>query len=98
MAEYIIWLEHQYNRSEASGETESRRRAWYERRLAWFTELMDVMEVDAATLAREVELYIQRESCEEPSILKKESIFDHFLVSLKSRNEKRARAAYKSSA
>ncbi|KAJ0416246.1 hypothetical protein BJY00DRAFT_317017 [Aspergillus carlsbadensis] len=84
MAEYIIWLEHQYNRSEASGEAETQRRAWYERRLAWFTELMEVMEVDAQTLAKELEYYIQRGSWEEPNIPDRKRIVRHFLTSVKS--------------
>ncbi|KAL3468596.1 hypothetical protein BJX64DRAFT_295762 [Aspergillus heterothallicus] len=85
LTEYIIWLEHQYSRSEASVETECQRQAWYERRLAWFMELMDVMEVSAEVLAEEVKNKIRMGSWEEPNVPDEKCIVDHFMASIRSR-------------
>ncbi|KAL4866007.1 hypothetical protein BDV12DRAFT_210727 [Aspergillus spectabilis] len=54
MAGYVIWLEHQYFRSKETWDTACEREAWYKRRMRWFVELMQAMEVATKTLAREV--------------------------------------------
>jgi hypothetical protein len=53
MAHYAFWLQHEYSR----GRTRLRNIAnesWRERRMSWFRELMDVMQVRASEIIKDM--------------------------------------------
>ncbi|KAL2867489.1 ankyrin repeat domain-containing protein [Aspergillus lucknowensis] len=81
MAEYVIWLEHEYFRSEDTWEATCEREAWYKRRMSWFVELMQVMEVTPETLTQVIVHKIKTISWkkERPD---KEHVVNHFMTSL----------------
>ncbi|KAL5357439.1 hypothetical protein BJX96DRAFT_163083 [Aspergillus floccosus] len=83
MAEYIVWLEHQYSRLIDSGDSRCHRDAWYNKRLTWVFEFMQIMQIDAETMVDEVNNTIKFGSWEEPGNPDKDSIVEHFLASVK---------------
>ncbi|KAL4941954.1 hypothetical protein BDV06DRAFT_222651 [Aspergillus oleicola] len=79
MAEYVLWLEHQYTRYEGSGVTAAERESWYKKRIAWFKELMQAMEVDIETLTKDVKYKIETTSWEHKDEPDGERIVIHIL-------------------
>ncbi|KAL4965008.1 ankyrin repeat domain-containing protein [Aspergillus stella-maris] len=82
MAEYIIWLEHQYTRPDQRGLSASEKEAWYERRMTWFVELMQVMEVDTETLSTEIKTKIEMKSWNDKDRPDSDRIVGHFTASV----------------
>jgi hypothetical protein len=65
MAEYAFWLQHEYFRSRTSS-TDLAKEGWYERRMSWFRELMDVMQVrDSEIIKRMFEINITESRSEQ---------------------------------
>ncbi|KAJ0420330.1 hypothetical protein BJY00DRAFT_323986 [Aspergillus carlsbadensis] len=87
MAKYLIWFEHQYDRYRAneSGYTAAQTQAWYDKRLAWILELLEHMELSAATVAEAIEVKMKWMSWHEPNVPDEQGIIDHFLSSAASR-------------
>ncbi|KAJ5663317.1 hypothetical protein N7507_004048 [Penicillium longicatenatum] len=81
MAEYAFWLQHEYTRSKTrlSGITKE---GWYERRMSWFRELMDVMQVRASEIVNEMHRIDIIETRSEK--VDQKVIIEHFLISMKS--------------
>ncbi|KAL4982444.1 hypothetical protein BDW68DRAFT_195352 [Aspergillus falconensis] len=82
MAEYVIWLEHQYFRSKDTWSAACEREAWYKRRMGWFVELMQVMEVAPKTLTRMVNYIIKTTTWEDREKTDEERIVSHFMASM----------------
>ncbi|KAJ5657634.1 uncharacterized protein N7484_001283 [Penicillium longicatenatum] len=81
MAEYAFWLQHEHTRSRTrlSGITQE---GWYERRMSWFRELMDVMQVRASEIVNEMYRIDIIETRSEK--VDQKVIIEHFLASMKS--------------
>jgi hypothetical protein len=86
MAEYVIWLEHQYIRSKDTWDTACEGEAWYKRRMSWFVELMQVMEVAPKTLIKTINNKIETIPCESDG-LDKEGLVSHFMASIQETRE-----------
>jgi hypothetical protein len=81
MAGYAFWLEHEYSRIKTFPFTRLQREGWYERRISWFVELMDVMKVPADEIAqRMMETNITETRSEK---IDRGGIIDHFLASVR---------------
>ncbi|RSL90251.1 hypothetical protein CDV31_015731 [Fusarium ambrosium] len=50
MADYAFWLQHESSRAAKPLSQDFHKAGWFERRISWFLELMDVMEVTAEML------------------------------------------------
>lgn len=81
MAEYVVWMEQQYFRSKDTWDVDQRE-AWYKRRIKWFVELMQIMEVTIMTLTERVDDKIGRTSWEDRDSPDKELIIGHFTASV----------------
>ncbi|KAL4760385.1 ankyrin repeat domain-containing protein [Aspergillus foveolatus] len=86
MAEYVIWLEHQYIRSKDTWDAACEGEVWYKRRISWFVELMQVMEVASQTLIKNINNKIERIPCKSDGP-DKESLISHFMASLQESRE-----------
>ncbi|KAL4736627.1 hypothetical protein BDV11DRAFT_10110 [Aspergillus similis] len=86
MAEYVIWLENQYFRSKDTWNATCEREAWYKRRMSWFVELMQVMEVAPEKLTQEINDKIDTISWEKDSP-DMERIVSHFMASMQESRE-----------
>lgn len=81
MAEYIVWMEHQYFRSKDTWDVDQRE-AWYKRRIKWFVELMQIMEVAIMALTEKVYYIISSTSWQDRDSPDKELIVGHFTASV----------------
>lgn len=86
MAEYVIWLEHQYCRAKDTWDADERE-AWYKRRMEWFVELMQLMEVSIKALIEKVDDKIRTTSWEDRDSPDKELIVSHFRTSVQGLRE-----------
>jgi hypothetical protein len=81
MAQYAFWLEHEYSRIKTSPLGRLQREGWYERRISWFVELMNVMQAPADKIAqRMMETTITETRSEK---VNQGDIIDHFLASIR---------------
>ncbi|KAJ3471747.1 hypothetical protein MRS44_001846 [Fusarium solani] len=55
MAEYAFWLQHETSRANKPLVRDFHKAGWFERRISWFLELMDVMEVTMEMLETDME-------------------------------------------
>ncbi len=81
MAEYVVWMEHQYFRSKNTWDADQRE-AWHKRRIGWFVELTQIMEVAIMTLTEKVDYVIRTTSWEDGDSPDKELIIGHFTASV----------------
>lgn len=81
MGNYAIWLEHEYSRSTTSPFGKFQREGWYERRISWFVELMDVMQVPADEIAQKMSVTTITETRSEK--VDRTGAIDHFLASVR---------------
>ncbi|KAL4819759.1 hypothetical protein BDW67DRAFT_193343 [Aspergillus spinulosporus] len=82
MAEYVIWLEHQYFRSKDTWDAACEREAWYTRRMSWFVELMQIMEIAPRELIQGINYKIRTIPWEEERP-EEERIVSHLMTSMR---------------
>jgi len=51
---YALWLQHEVSRASTSSFYHLHKQGWYERRMEWLIELMDVMEISEEGIAKEI--------------------------------------------
>ncbi|KAL4798546.1 hypothetical protein BDV19DRAFT_396470 [Aspergillus venezuelensis] len=83
MADYIIWLEHQYVRFESSGNIAVEKEPWYKRRITWFVELMQIMEVDIETLSTDMQWKVKKTRWRKLEVPDADRIIRHFTASMR---------------
>jgi hypothetical protein len=81
MAEYAFWLQHEYFRSR-NRPTNLAKDGWYERRMSWFRELMDIMQVRDSEIVKGLRKIDVTESRSEQ--VDQEAISAQFLAHFKS--------------
>jgi lipopolysaccharide biosynthesis regulator YciM len=54
MAEYAFWLQHERSRADKPLVRDFHKAGWFERRISWFLEFMDVMQVTFEMLEEEM--------------------------------------------
>ncbi|KAJ5809520.1 uncharacterized protein N7503_001738 [Penicillium pulvis] len=81
MAEYAFWLQHEYFRSKTRMESITKE-GWYERRMSWFRELKDIMQVRDSEIVNEMFRIDITESRSEK--VDQKAIIEHFRAFLKS--------------
>lgn len=82
IADYLIWMEHEYVRRKVKV-TSHERKAWYVKRLLWIVELMQVMNLDANEIACEMKGQLGYWEDELPQDLDGQRVINHFLGSVK---------------
>ncbi|BCS21477.1 ankyrin repeat domain-containing protein [Aspergillus puulaauensis] len=82
IAEYLIWMEHEYVRRKAKV-TSHERKAWYVKRLLWIVELMQVTDLDADEIVSAMQEQLDRWKDELPENLDGQRVINHFLGSMK---------------
>jgi hypothetical protein len=82
MGEYAFWLEHEYCRTKSSPPNSHPRDQWYYKRISWFVNLMEVMEVTTNDIVqRMTEIRIEETMSIKPEKVDKGGIIDHFKTS-----------------
>jgi len=76
LAEYVLWLEREHFRAKPIPLAARKKDGWYERRLAWVFELIEMFGVDLIAVTREMELTNTYESRAE--VLEKGTCAAHF--------------------
>lgn len=54
IAQYAIWLQYEQARTDNAAARALRKDRWYERRVSWLVDLLDVMGVSAESVARKM--------------------------------------------
>ncbi|KAJ5464122.1 hypothetical protein N7475_007257 [Penicillium sp. IBT 31633x] len=76
MAEYAFWLQHEHSRTSAPIKD-----GWYERRLSWFSELVNIMQVSVQEIVKMVkEMRVTERKSEE---IDRNGISDQFSASVR---------------
>jgi hypothetical protein len=80
MAEYAFWLEHECSRPKRPPPNRLQGEEWYEKRISWIVELMDVMQVTADQIVESmIKIQITETRSEKVNCT---SIIDHFQTSV----------------
>lgn len=82
IAEYLIWMEHEYVRRKTKiGGSE--RKAWYVKRLLWVVELMQVMELSADEVVSGMQKQLDYWEDLLPDDFDSQRVINHFLGSMR---------------
>ncbi|KAJ5884772.1 hypothetical protein N7495_009282 [Penicillium taxi] len=76
MAEYAFWLQHECSRTAMHQGKLPVRDGWYEKRISWFVEMIDIMKVPAQEIEKEIKKINLAESRSE--IIDREEIIQRF--------------------